>query len=174
MAEMKKEVVPFNDLRLYNWEREEFLLVEWYNQLVTSGDHFITFSSDMRHLSTFLTTFKNQALVYAVDNLGMWFACWFEPIMSGAYFGTWVRKDKRHGTAWYGRFKAAIDAAFQRLTVLIALTKQEAVAEQLERIGAVHGMRIPALWDGEAVDVYTLTRDQWNAHGRKIKQKRSK
>jgi|SRR5581483_3193661 len=149
-------------LRVYNWEIDEFLLVDWYNNLIMSGDHFKTFYRDLRHLSTFLDFFKPpRTLAIAVDDKGIWFAYWIDSMMSGAFFGLWVREDKRQAPSMLKCFREAINGSFLFASVLISITKQDHVCRQLEKLGFDYLGRVPALWDGENVDVYTLTKDDW-------------
>lgn len=151
-----------SELRIYNWTSDEFVLLDWYNQLVTTGDHYLAFDKDLRYVSNFLAFFKPpQTLAFASDKRGMWFAFWLSPFMSGANFGLWVREDKRNGTAWFKLLTECFDESFKTVTVLIAVTKQDSVCAQLERLGAVRGMVLPAFWDGADAMVYSMTKDQW-------------
>lgn len=159
----KKEVAPFSlQLSKYEWTRDEYLLVDWYNALVSSGEHYQTFSPELRYLSEFLNFFKPpRILVYSADKGGIFYAFWLEPAMSGAYFGVWIRKDKRTRPSSLELLKRSFNASFEGCTVLIAVTKQEDLDSTLRRLGCKHACRIPALWDGDAADVYYLTKDIW-------------
>ena len=161
---MANDVVLYEGLHLYDWQKDEPLLVNWYSEMLTSGEHYQTFTPELRYLSTFLEFFKhpNRRLIYAADKGGIWFAFWIESHMSGAFFGLWGRADRRASLTMLKNLQACFYLAFKAVTVLIAVTKQPKLRTQLERLGAQYGMTIPALWDGDSVEVYTMTRDQWN------------
>lgn len=150
-------------LRVYDWRHDEFMLIDWYNALVTSGDHYLTFSPDLRYMSNFLNFFKPpRTLAYALDSKGMTFAFWLEPALSGAFFGVWIRSDKRHAPSSMRLLQLAMDESFKAAAALMATTKQETVAAMLEKMGATHhSPDIPALWDGESVSLYSITKDKW-------------
>ena len=149
-------------LRIYDWQSDEYLLIDWYNALVTSGDHYLAFDKELRYLSRFLDYFKPpRTLAYATDRGGIWFAFFLDPWLSGANLGFWVREDKRHSGTMFGLFKRCINEAFKFATVLIIPTKQEHVGNIMLKLGAKYGMTIPALWDGADVAIYTLSRDKW-------------
>jgi hypothetical protein len=151
-------------LRVYDWRSDEWLLLDWYNQLVGSGDMAVTFTPDMRYLSNFLTFFRGHVTMgYSADEKGIFFAVWIEPFLAGAFFGLWIRSDKRHTLSALRLTKEAYTEAFKMCTVLIGLCKQEHLREIHEKLGYKRLATIPALWNGEAVDVYAITREQWNA-----------
>jgi len=150
------------NLHVYNWTTDEFMLVDWYNVLVQSGDHYLAFNKEMRLLSVFLDGFKPpRTLALATDKAGVWMAYWIDPYLSGANIGFWVREDKRHSGTMFKLFRKAVNETFKVATVLLIPTKQEHVGNIMLKLGAVFGMTIPALWDGEDVSVYTLTKDKW-------------
>lgn len=168
---MANDLQTATELRVYNWQSDEFLLVDWYTKLVTSGDHYQTFGRDLRHLSTFLDYFKPPRIfVYAADRRGIYFAFWLESMLSGAAFGLWIREDARHKPSSLMLLKQCFHGAFKMATVLIAYTKQAHLRHPLERLGCDYLGRVPALWDGDAVEVYTLTRSDWEARSGKHRQ----
>ena len=151
-------------LRVYKWQTEEWLLLDWYNQLVGSGDMGVTFTPDMRHLSTFLTYFRGHATMgYGSDEKGMFFACWIEPFLAGGFFGLWIRSDKRHSLSALKLLREAYDEAFKMCTVLLGICKQEHLREIHEKLGYKRLASVPALWNGESVDIYALTKAEWEA-----------
>ena len=150
------------ELKVYNWQTDEFLLIDWYAQLVQSGDMSVTFTPDMRYMSNFLGYFRGRStLGYSCDSRGIYFACWLEPFLSGAFFGIWIRESHRTTSAALRLTIEAYNEAFKFATVLIGICKQEHLRELHKKLGYTHTTSIPALWNGEAVDVYAITRDQW-------------
>lgn len=171
---MNDLVVKAPALRVYNWTSDEFVLLDWYNNLIASGDHFTTFDRDLRYVSNFLAFFKPpNTLAFASDRAGMWFAYWIAPYLSGATMGLWVREEKRGSKAMFELLIQCIDQTFKIATVILVVTKQESVGGDFVKLGATFGMTIPALWDGEDTAVYTLTRDAWEArhHVRTIRRR---
>ena len=155
------------DLKVYRWQTDEFLLIDWYSQLVQSGDMAVTFTPDMRYMSSFLAYFRGRCtLGYATDTRGIYFACWIEPFLSGAFFGIWIREAYRTVPSSLKLTVAAYDAAFQTATVLIGICKQDHLRELHEKLGYKRLATIPALWNGSDVDAYALTRDMWQQRRR--------
>ena len=154
-------------LRVYDWRTEEYLLIDLYNQLITSGDMATTFAPDMRYLSTFLTFFRGGATMgYASDNNGIFFASWVQTFLAGGFFGVWIRKDKRHTVTALRLLTESYNECFKVYTVLLGICKQEHLREVHEKLGYKRLAEVPALWNGESVDIYAMTKDMWeNRHG---------
>lgn len=149
-------------LRVYRWQTEEYMLIDWYNKLVSTGEMYTTFGADMRHMSTFLTFFRARVTMgYANDEKGIYFACWVEPFLSGGFFGVWIREDKRHTITALKLIKEAYTEAFKMCTVLIGICKQPYLAKVHAQLGYKKMGTVPALWNGEDTDVYTITKDSW-------------
>lgn len=162
---------PKEHLRVYDWRTEEWLLIDWYHKLVTSGDMNTTMMSDMRYLSNFLLYFRPKVtLAYASDNNGIWFASWVEPFMAGAFFGLWIRQDKRHIPSAYRLLSEAYDEAFKVFTVLIGISCQEHLRDIHRKMGYSHLGTVPAIWDGNPADVYFMTREMWEAKNGRRRQ----
>jgi hypothetical protein len=159
-------------LTVYNWKTDEYLLIDWYAKLIQSGDMALTFTLDMRWMGNFLQYFRKATLGYACDEKGIFFACWLEPLLSGAFFGMWIREDKRQAST---SLKLAIEAygeAFKVYTVLMGLCKQDHLKDVHLKLGYTLQCTIPGLWNGEDVAVYSMTREQWETRyeRRKIQQ----
>jgi hypothetical protein len=149
-------------LKVYDWKSDEFMLIDWYAQLIQSGDMAVTFTPDMRYMSSFLGYFRGRAtLGYSCDSRGIYFACWIEPFLSGAFFGIWIREPYRTRPVALKLTIEAYDAAFQTATVLIGICKQEHLRELHEKLGYQRLATIPALWSGDSVDAYAITKDMW-------------
>lgn len=157
----KSDVAPAKELRVYNWRTDEYLLVDWYAKLIQNGDMALVFAPDMRYLGNFLAHFRKLTLGYACDKDGIFFACWLEPLLSGANFGVWVRENMRHAPTTLRLLTTAYNEAFKVFTVLLGLCKQPALQDIHRKLGYKKAFTIPALWNGEDVDVYVITQDMW-------------
>src|SRR3990172_50052 len=74
----------------------DLLLASWWGHLVEGEDLGKVFTVSCASLSGFFQAFQAPCILYfAKDDKGIWFAMWAEPIMSGAFFGLWVREDCR-------------------------------------------------------------------------------
>ena len=158
-------------LKVYAWQSDEYLLIDWYAQLVASGDMAVTFTPDMRYMSNFLGYFRGRVtLGYATDARGIWFAYWIEPFLSGAFVGIWIRKEQRATSRALRHVIYGYNEAFKVATVLISLCKQEHLRELIVKLGYQTATTIPALWNGADVDVHIITRDMWEQrYGRRKK-----
>jgi hypothetical protein len=157
---MEAEKAP---LRVYKWREDEMLVVDWYAQLVQSGDMYVTFMPEMRYMGNFLQYWRHATLGYAMDSKGIFFAFWLDPLLSGAFFGVWIRSEYRGKPVIVRLVTAAMDEAFKFASVLIALCKQEHLRDIISKLGAKLAMTIPGLWNGEAADAHVITKDEWEA-----------
>jgi len=159
--EPNSDGAPPSELNVYQWQESEYMLIDWYAALVQSGDMAVTFTPAMRWMGEFLMYWRRVALLYACDKGGIYFAFWLEPILSGAFCGVWIAQRKRQSPNVYKLLQECYDRAFKAFTVLIGLSKQEHLQEIHEKLGYTHHISVPALWYGDAVDLYTLTRADW-------------
>lgn len=159
-------------LSVYDWKSDEFQLIDWYAQLIKSGDMYSTFTPDMRYMSNFLNFFKPpRTMGYASDKNGIFFAFWLESFLSGAFCGVWIRESHRHAPSSMKLLIESYNSAFEVYTVLMGLCKQEHLQEIHSKLGYTKRTTVPGLWNGDAVDFYTLTKADWeNKHGRRKEQ----
>jgi len=99
---------------------------------------------------------------YVADEKGIWYSWWVEPCISGAFAGLWIRKDKRTSISALRATREAINESFKVFTVLIGLCKQEHLRDIHLRLGYQRLGVVPGLWYGEDVEVYILTKDDWD------------
>ena len=160
-----------SNLTVYDWRSDEWLLVDWYAQLIKSGDMAVTFTPDMRYMGNFLAWFRApRTLAISNDNSGVFFAFWLESFLSGAFCGLWVREDKRQSPTAMKLIIEAYNSAFQVYTVLMGICKQEHLRDVHLKLGYTKKTTIPALWNGDAVDFYAITKDDWEKrHERRTK-----
>lgn len=157
------------ELKIYNWTTDELLLLDWYAQLVQSGDMGLAFTKDLRYPGNFLQYFRPpRTLAYATDARGIWFAAHVDAIDSGCFFGCWIREEKRTTPTALKLLIKVYDEVFKASAVIIGLSWQPYLLDIHKKLGYAHLGAIPGLHDGAAVDVYYMTRDMWQkrAHAR--------
>lgn len=139
----------------------EMILVNWYLELLQDQREFQNlFTAPLRNLTEILFWAKHTVkLYYEADDRGAWMAVWYEPVMSGAYWGCWVRKDKRHSPRMLRNVEQSLDEGLRIFPVLMAPTKQVRLRKEMTRLGFVHQGDIPFLFDGAPAGVYYLTQE---------------
>ncbi len=156
---------------LYDPKLHETLLVAWHYSLQADPEeHGQLFMEPLRNLTNLLGWAKDQVrLLISWDARGLTAAAWVEPLMAGAFFGTWLRKDYRdiRGLAF---IRQAHDKALEHFEPLIAVTKRPELYEILLRLGYQYVGEIPGLFDGGRVKVYYLTKETRYGSGRRENQ----
>lgn len=145
----------------------DMALVRWWMDLYNGGEMNTIFGKVMS-LVDFVSTFlPPRTLLFECDDIGIWIAAWFEPIMSGAYMGFWIAKRKRRTRDAY---KAAIqiyDLALAEWPVIIGVTRQEKLLDIHENMGYTSLGKIPHLWDGQDAYVLCLTKESLRGRRRR-------
>ena len=144
---------------LYQRERHEHLLVAFYFELkrdpVELADLFM---QPLQNLTNFLWWAEHTVkFMFAKDAQGIWAAAWVEPIMSGAFFGTWIRKEKRKGVGQYAFVNHCINVSLDTFPILIALTQRRELDTIMRRLGFEGGEEYPHLFAGNTALAYKLT-----------------
>lgn len=145
------------------------LVLQWYGTMLIEGEFDLTFTKSLKSPSRFLSHFSSSAtLAFEVDDRSIWFAFWYEPLMSGTCIGLWIRGDKRQSKTAYRLLCHALDCTIRAFPVVLAVTRARLV-DPLRSLGFAWLGMIPSLWDGQAAYVFVLTPDLWKetAHGRK-------
>lgn len=137
----------------------DLLLARWWEVLQDSRDFGRVFSQSTAPLSAFLAYFQlPRVLAYDTDDSGIAWACWFDPLLSGAAVGLWVTPHLRR-TRWnLERWDRVVSAAFRQWPVLFSITRHPEIARSLERLGYTALGRVPFLLDGHDVQFCYLTR----------------
>ena len=154
-----------NEKRLtgYNPQLHEAFLLAWFFHLRQTGDLDKVAHPSLHTLTTFLNHYANDVkLGFASDTKGIWFASWVRPLMNAGEFGLWIREDKRHSPTALKCLYESYNTCFQWYTTLIGISKQGHLKEIHEKMGYVQCADIPAVWSGNAVQVYYLTKDAYN------------
>lgn len=156
----------------YDPDLHETLLVHWYySSLVAEPEEFANlFAKPLRNLTEILHWAKHSVKLIFESDGTIWIAAWILPEMSGAWFGLWVRKDKRQTRAMLAFVDECLDAALERFPVLMALTKQPRLQSEIERLGFVHQGATPHLFDGAPANAYYLTKETRDGRRRRKDQ----
>ena len=153
---------------IYNRSIEhDLLLAHWWGLLHASGELHTTFTKSIDSLSSFYTLFRPPAsLVFYTDADGIWLAAWFEPVLSGAFMGLWLRADKRRSRSAYRSILTLYREALTVWPVLIGVTRHERLLDQHRRLGYTLLGKIPLLFDDEGAYILTLTKQTF--HDREV------
>jgi hypothetical protein len=156
----------------YDKEKHEDLLIAWYYaQLRAEPEEFAKlFMKPLRSLTALLNWAAHTVhLMLSVDERGIWGAAWVAPEMSGAYFGTWLRKDHRKSVSGYAFVRHAQLEALEVFPILMGVTCQPSLHKVHLALGYELGCKLPKLWDGNDAWLYILTKETI-ADGRRRRQ----
>ena len=149
----------------YNPAAHEQLLVHWFFHLKKTGDLDKVFFKNTHTLTGFLNYFAgNVKLGIAVDENGISFAAWVQPILDMGEFGMWIREDKRQSKSSLANVYEAYDAVFQQYSTIVGVSKQNNLRKVHEHLGYVFSTEIPNAWGGEPVQIYHLTKEAYQWH----------
>ena len=144
----------------YDRERHEMLILKWYLDLNSKPQEFSNlFAKPLRNLTEILFwSARTVKLYFEIDVAGIWIATWFVPDLSGAFWGIWVREDKRQTKAMLAHVNESLELGLAHFPVLMANTKQPRLRSEMERLGWVHQGEVPHLFDGDASSIYWMDR----------------
>jgi len=134
----------------------DLLVLSWWHHMATSGALEQTFSASMAPCSAFMSEMRRCALVYEADVEGFWFTAWYDVALAGAYHHAWIRADRRASKSALRAMIESLHFGLERWPVLISVTKQPKVVEQINRLGFVTLGDIPSIFDGEAATLSWL------------------
>lgn len=149
----------------------DLLLTEWWTHLGLSGDLERAFTVDLAPLGAFLMEWRNiSALMYEVDEQGsICKAAWVERVMSGGFYGLWIREDQRDSSSLAFVLESTL-LCLQRFPVLIYVTRSRETADTAIRFGANEIGEVPHIFDGQAAIVLSITsEDLRRVHGEHLK-----
>lgn len=148
-------------MTLYDRDRHEMFVLKWWTDLNANPAELENlFAKPLRNLTTILNWAASTVKVmFETDWDGIWAAAWVEPYMSGAFFGAWIRPDKRHTKAALQFINQAYDTALGYFPVLIGLTKQKNLHELHLRLGYEYVGEVPYLFDGQTAYEYRMTKE---------------
>lgn len=148
---------------------EDLLLLNWWTVLGSTRELETVFSSFTTALGGFMRCWAPPTiLMYEADEAGIWGACWLDPIHSGAFYGLWIRPDKRRTKTGLKFALESLEYALTRAPVLISLTRDESLFKQTVHLGftPLQGV-IPWVLDGDDARVAYMTSREFNARWRK-------
>lgn len=143
--------------------QSDLLLGEWWQRMATCDDLERGFSVELTALGAFMGAMRACGLVYMTDEGGIWFAAWFEPKLSGAFYGLWVRADKRHSRDALAAILDSIEYGLSHFRVLIMASLHESVVNQAVSLGFVSMGVIPYLFDHQPTHVAWIDEDHFDA-----------
>lgn len=159
-------------MRLYDRDRDESLIVGWYFSLKSDPVEFSNlFMKPLRNLTHLLLWAERDVKVmFEEDEDGIWACSWAEPYGSDAFFGSWIRKDKRGTFAAVAFIRRCFRLCFEHFHAIIGITKQP----DLDKLHLALGYRFvgefSTLFDGSPARVYELTSEAFHERRRREKQ----
>ena len=112
--------------------RHEVLLLDWWKQIMLAGDMDRTLALSLHAPLAFCAHFSQPDLLrFCIDDQGIWFAFWAEPILAGAVQGLWIRPTYRKSRVSVDCVLRALTWAFALYPVLLSTTIQPSIAHQL-------------------------------------------
>lgn len=140
----------------------DLLLAQWWAKLNQKKELKQTLHSNAHTLSGFFELFKQPiVLTYDTDKSGIWFAVWFEPIMSGAFIGMWVDQNHRAHRKVLVNFERIITKALDNFTVILGVTTQRRVVETQLSLGYTEVGKVAGLFDGQDAWLTSLNAEGW-------------
>ena len=101
-----------------------------------------------------------QEAAFCEDERGPWLFVSTRPWLDGAIFGIWVRPDKRRSKDMVYMASEAYTRALQKYKLLIGYTKRP-LQKMHQKMGYRLQGKIPGLWNGEDVQIWTLRREDF-------------
>ncbi len=151
------------------------LLVQWWAELQNSGDFAKTVHSSLRDLDAFIGYFRGPAaLMFEVDERGIWFAAAASPFFDGALWDVWIRADKRHTKSALKAIELSYTLALEKYPSLFGFTQQQELHAIHLKLGYVYAGRLLNNMDGQTQYVYQLTQYAWLDRKRLAKDVRDK
>lgn len=141
----------------------DLLVLNWWHQMATTGDLERAFTVNLAPCGAFMAEMRKVMLVYEADADGIWFAAWFEPMLSAGSYGLWIREAKRHNADAMRQVIESLHLGLERFPVLVFATMHDRVVEQGKRFGfQVMGV-VPHLFDGEPATLAWLDAEHFYA-----------
>lgn len=155
---------------IYESLKHEMLLLDWHLKLKVEPEEYDKIFADQTHTLTDLLGWASTKVILAfeMDKEGVWAACWVEPCLNAAYFGSWIRKSKRHTKSALKFINEAYARVLDKFPTILGLTSQPNLADLHIKLGYVYGCRIPQMFNGKDALLFVMTRESREArkHGR--------
>lgn len=145
----------------YDPKKHQMLALKWFLDL--QGDQRELdnlFAKPLHNLTAILYWMSHQvSFGFELDEGGIWAAAWVEPCLSGAYFGAWTRKSKRHTKAALRFINQAYEIALGRYPVICGVTCQPELHKLHIKLGYIYGCTIPGFFEGKDAMLFYMTRE---------------
>jgi hypothetical protein len=156
--------------------QEDISLAQLFMTMCENGDMARCFPEYLARLGSFLQLFQTtNYLIYAKENLDIWYAFWHEPCFNGraAWVSYWCAPHKR-------ATRDNLDATWSSYTYLLAvyphlfgITKQEGLLDEHTKLGYTIVSKYSKLFD-ENNDAWLVHLDEPAFKASKLYQLRSK
>lgn len=147
------DIISRLQLRHYAGEyAEDMILLHWWMDMHESGELQTMMPLHGQPLGAFVSQFRHgNILVYSAHPDKLWFAFWFEPCFNGraAWVSNWCAPDKRGSRDQYDATWAMHTYLFAAYPVLLAMSKQPRVIDELAKLGYNNIATLPKLFDVE-------------------------
>lgn len=142
--------------------RHETLLLQWW-ALLAQGELEKVLHRSLHTPVAFCAYFCRPGMLrFCLDEHGIWFAFWAEPMMEGAGIGLWVRQDMRRKKISAEAVQRALSNAFKEYPILLATTTQQSVQRLAVIMGFIYQCELPGLMEARKVTyLLTQTAEQW-------------
>jgi hypothetical protein len=146
-------------------------IVRWWVRMERDGDLDKLMMEGARSVSDlFRLVQPPKAMLWLLDDEGVWFAMWFEQCFGGAFCGAWLRQDRRGSRQGVWAFLDAWTWALTAWPVLIGVTKQPELAAIHRKVGYTTLGAIPTIFDGQEATIMYLTRSAFRETLRRLRR----
>jgi len=105
---------------------EDNMILDWWSELVTTGELDEIFAKSCYSLSKFYTLFQRPNwLFYVRDKQGIQLAIWAEPLFSTAFVGMWVAPRSRKSKQVFRSIQLIYYTLFTVFHCVMGVTKKE-------------------------------------------------
>jgi hypothetical protein len=156
----ERMLTPYQSLPLQLRAGVDALIIQWWAQLVESGELELTFGKGCVAISQFfkLLTENDRLFLYDTDDKGICLAFLVSPIMNAAFLTLWVAPHLRASREALLTIEDAYGRIFEGYPVILGLTKQEKLLKVHQHFGYATLGKVPLIFDGEDAWVEVLTK----------------
>jgi len=161
------EEVKKLDVRGYcGLPEEDNMILDWWTELVTTGELDKIFSKSCYSLGGFFKLFQRPNwLFYSADQHGFKFCIWAEPMFSTACVGLWVSPRHRKSRSVFRSIQLVYHTLFTMFNCILGVTKQEDLLTAHVDVGYTVVGKVNGLVDDQPAWIVHLTRESFK-HGK--------
>lgn len=134
----------------------------WYLHLVETGELGVTLGFERLALGEFFRLLAGLRLWYLSDATGWWAVAWTAPLLGGATYGLWIRRDHRQSPSGLVFTLRTLDYALTEVPVLVNTCQTVETAARTVELGYTYIGMVPGLVDGKPLRLLHLTRDAFD------------